>query len=138
MSRRIPALVIYGALGFYVALLAGLAFADHALWPIVNDKQLVEGSHRADIFREVECCTGLRAPLPRLAKTAGEPCPTNPAKACLGLGSPLSGWYDVAHATVIVPIGNDEALRHEFIHHLKQIAQSDGDFDHDGPKWECE
>lgn len=123
--------------------LASLAIAEHAFgghafnWTIVNEKELIEGSQRARVFRDVECCTGLRAPLPRIAKTAGEPCPSDPSRICLGNGWPLSGWYDAGHRTVVLPIGNDEALRHEFIHALRHYAF--GDYaSHEGPEWACQ
>lgn len=136
-GSRIPALITYGALGYFAAFLVGMAYADHMNWPIVNEKQLVKRSKRAAIHRDVECCTDLRAPLPRIAKVAGWPCPWDAAKICLD-GSIYQGWYEGTHQTVILPIGNDTALRHEFIHHQKHIDEGDGDFDHNGPGWACE
>lgn len=113
-------------------------FGDHTLWPIVKEKAIEEGTGRACEFHRVERCLGLRAPFPGFARTAGEPCPSEPWKVCLGNGAPLSGWYDGIHRVVILPRKNNEALRHEFVHAIKHAALGDGDFEHTGHGWECE
>lgn len=124
-----------------VLLLATAAHASHDTWTIVKVKQIAEGTDKACTYHRVERCAGLRAPLPRLARTAGEPCPHDPTRFCLGNGSPYSGGYDPIHDMVILAPDDDwdgdEALRHEFIHYLRCKNGRDC-YNHDGPEWTCQ
>lgn len=116
--------------------LAALILAGHAaMFPIVKEHAIEEGTTRACRFHRVERCAGLSAPLPRLARTDPAPCPNDPAQICLP-GSPFSGWYDIEHATIVLPRGRDDTYAHEAIHHLKWVNQ--GDISHDGPEWACQ
>ena len=134
------ALVTLAVIALLIATALTLAFADHAVWPIVHEKQIEEGTNKACVYHRVERCTGLSAPLPRLARVASEPCQHDPTRWCLP-GAPHSGGYDPVHRTIILASGKDwdgdEALRHEMIHSLRDFHYGDP-WGHGGDEWRCQ
>ena len=129
--------VTIAVLGLLVATFLTIAYASHnETYPIVKEKQIIEGSQWAAIFHDVEKCAGLTARLPRLARTEGAPCPWDPALRCVGADAPFGGQYLPCEQTIVLPFGRHDVFRHEAVHHLKWINQ--GDISHDGPEWECQ
>lgn len=115
------------------------AEANHAeAFPIVKEKGLCDTNRsKACRYLLVEECTGLQAPLPRLARTEAFACPNGDPAGCLPNG--LGGAYLPDHGGVVVlPMGNDRWWAHESLHHLLRLAGIVDWREHHHAEWSCE
>lgn len=104
---------------------------------IVKEKGLCEtNTSKACRYLQLEQCTWLLVPLPRIAWTEPAPCPNGDPAGCLPDGR--GGAYSADHGGVIVlPKGNARWFLHEAIHHQRCLIYGDCT-SHDGPEWACQ